>query len=105
MRKARQDCFDEGFGFGAGNKYIFCYMKCEAVEFLGSNDVLDGFEVETALDEALDGGLLVAVDRAFGVCEQGGAIDGERVHEEDGGVGDRGGAEVGVGGELAGGAG
>ncbi len=103
--KACQHCFDEEFGLGAGNQNAFGDVDGEAVKLLGSGDVLDGLEAQAALDEALDGGLLVAVEWALGVGDEGGAVDLEQVHEEERRVGNSGGAQVGVGRELAGGAG
>ncbi len=96
-----QDGFDEEFGFGARDEDGRAYAEREAEELLCAEDVLDGLEAEAALDQALVSGLLVAGDGALGVREQGGAFDAEGVHQQQRGVGDGGGPQIGMRGELA----
>ena len=100
-----EDGFDQEFGFGAGDEDSGGDAEGEAVELLGAEDVLDGFEVEAPRYVALVQSLCVAVEFAVGVGDEGGAFDLEGVHEEHRGVGERGGAEVGMHGELVGGSG
>ena len=100
-----QDGFYEGFGLGARDQDGGRYLEGEAVKLLRAEDVLNGLEAEAALDQALDGGELLAGEGALGVGDEGGAVEAERVHKQHGRVGDGGGPQVGVRGELAGGAG
>ena len=80
---------DEKFGFGARDEDGGGDAEGEAVKLGLAEDVLDGLEAKTAFDEALVGGLLVAIERAFGVRDEGGALYAEGVHEEECRVGQR----------------
>ena len=100
-----EDCFYEEFGFGAGDEDGGGDLQGEVVEVDGAGDVLDGLEGEAALDEALVGGLIFALELALRVGDEGRSLDTEEVEEEESGVGEGGGAELRVHGELVGGAG
>ena len=102
VREAFDDGFDEEFGFGARDEDGWGDAEGEAVELRLAEDVLDGFEAEAAFDEALVGGLLGAVEGALGVRDEGGTVDAEGMQEQERGVGQCGGTQVGVGGELVG---
>ncbi len=103
--KAGEDGFDEQLGFRARDKDGRGDAQGEREELLRAEDVLDGFEAETAIEEALVGGLLLAAEGALGVGDEVGAGEGEGMAEEQDGVGEGCGLEVGMRGELVGGAG
>ena len=71
--KFHEDGFDEEFTFGAGDEDGGGDVEAEAVEFLLSGDVLDGFVGKAAGDEDLVGGGLFGGEEAVGVGVVGGA--------------------------------
>jgi hypothetical protein len=93
--KFHEDCFDEVFGFGAGDEDGRGDVEGERVKLLFAGDVLDGFVGKAAGDEGFVGGGLFGGEREVGVGVVRGAGEVGGVEEEDEGVARGVGAEMG----------
>ena len=78
-----EDCFDKMFCFRPRDKNGGSDVETQAVKLLLTRDVLDGFELESAIDGALVECMLRGGKVAVWICDEGDARDLQSMKEQE----------------------